>query len=525
MGKEKKIGMAALGVLTLVLAGVAGVKLVVGGGDAPDDGLLAAGEKLPGSLLPQGTGPAASARPTALSASPAPLSARTGATSPPSLAGTSPTASFGSGRTSTTDKPPSATISRSTASSPSPDSGSGSSLGFSSRSPTTGGLSAAPPPAAMPASASTPSASTVAPTVAATDDRYRTAAPPPAMVTDRYATTVPVPASPAPATSYGGPTPAAATGSDPFGRSTTGPSPSAAPAPLPMAAQDSTALSSAPPSAAPTAGYSTDRYATTVPGYAAPTSPPPAATLSSPGQAYAPVAAAPPPGSPTSPGYGAAAPYSGASGSTLTPAAPAASPYAAAPTTAPPGYSTGASLATGRLGTAGGGPAREQSYTAGPNETFWSIAERVYGDPAYFRALYEYNRDRYPQGNDLRPGDVVDLPPVATLAAKYPDLLPQAPGGTAVDPGRLPAAAPVAAAPRVPPGGRLYVVQQGDTLFDIARRELGRASRWAEIYELNREQLGANFDYLTAGMQIALPAATGSAGDPTAVRPGAAVPR
>lgn len=59
-------------------------------------------------------------------------------------------------------------------------------------------------------------------------------------------------------------------------------------------------------------------------------------------------------------------------------------------------------------------------------------------------------------------------------------------------------------------GARVYVVRRGDTLFDIARHELGRASRWSEIYELNRARLGENLDLLAPGMQIVLPEADAS---------------
>ena len=54
-------------------------------------------------------------------------------------------------------------------------------------------------------------------------------------------------------------------------------------------------------------------------------------------------------------------------------------------------------------------------------------------------------------------------------------------------------------------GGRTYIVQEGDTLSSIARNELGKVSRWAEIYQLNREALGRDFDYLTPGMRLVLP--------------------
>jgi len=53
--------------------------------------------------------------------------------------------------------------------------------------------------------------------------------------------------------------------------------------------------------------------------------------------------------------------------------------------------------------------------------------------------------------------------------------------------------------------GRTYTVVAGDTLFNIARHELGRASRWTEIYELNRDKLGRDFNSLKPGMKLALP--------------------
>ena len=63
-------------------------------------------------------------------------------------------------------------------------------------------------------------------------------------------------------------------------------------------------------------------------------------------------------------------------------------------------------------------------------------------------------------------------------------------------------------------GSRTYTVAEGDTLFDIARYELGKASRWAEIYELNRDALGKDFDYLVPGTQLVLPQDTSRSPDP-----------
>ena len=52
---------------------------------------------------------------------------------------------------------------------------------------------------------------------------------------------------------------------------------------------------------------------------------------------------------------------------------------------------------------------------------------------------------------------------------------------------------------------RVYTIQEGDNLFNIAKNQLGTVSRWNDLYQLNRETIGNNFEYLTPGMQIVLP--------------------
>ncbi len=142
-----------------------------------------------------------------------------------------------------------------------------------------------------------------------------------------------------------------------------------------------------------------------------------------------------------------------------------------------------------------------ETYEVQPNDNFWVISQKVYGSGAYFKALAEHNRGKVGQINNLRVGETLSTPTVAQLEQSYPDLCPRTNRREAVRSRLSPTSLHGAYV-----GGRTYQVQAGDTLFDIARNELGKASRWKEIYELNRDALGKDCDYLTPGMRLTLPA-------------------
>jgi nucleoid-associated protein YgaU len=158
-------------------------------------------------------------------------------------------------------------------------------------------------------------------------------------------------------------------------------------------------------------------------------------------------------------------------------------------------------------------------YEVLPNDSYWTISQRVYGSGAYFRALAEVNRGKAARPDRLTPGMLISTPPVAQLEKDYPDLCPRPNRREAV---RNRAAATASLASYT--GGRVYVVQEGDTLWTIARLELGKVSRWAEIVQLNREALGKDYDYLTPGMKLVLPPTEGQSADRTARRNDVAPP-
>jgi nucleoid-associated protein YgaU len=153
--------------------------------------------------------------------------------------------------------------------------------------------------------------------------------------------------------------------------------------------------------------------------------------------------------------------------------------------------------APARLSASGVSPA-DELYTVERNDNYWSIAQKRYGSGAYFKALYEYNRRQADHASVISPGAQLRLPDEATLQRLFPTLCP--PPQRLADRGQ----ARIASA-NVEVGQGAYNVQDGDTLFKIARRELGNGSRFAEVYELNRDQIGEPTERLQPGTRLRLP--------------------
>ncbi len=132
------------------------------------------------------------------------------------------------------------------------------------------------------------------------------------------------------------------------------------------------------------------------------------------------------------------------------------------------------------------------SIVSQDGDSFWLIAQRVYGDGRLFNALYEFNRNQVKTFNDVPVGTRISTPSIAELQQKWPQLCPRDSLFTAKN----------------TEAASIYTSLEGDTLFDIARDQLGQASRYMEIMQLNAEKLPRDIGHATpipAGVQIALP--------------------
>ncbi len=145
-------------------------------------------------------------------------------------------------------------------------------------------------------------------------------------------------------------------------------------------------------------------------------------------------------------------------------------------------------------------PGKEGKYVVQPNDNYWVISQKLYGTGAYFRALAHHNRSAVPNENQLPVGQQIAAPDAGELERAYPDLCPKPEHRTAAQ-----KRTSLVSSPSRVGTGRVYVVQKGDTLYDIAKYELGKPSRWVEIIKLNRDLLGGQIDYLTPGMKLVLP--------------------
>ena len=129
-------------------------------------------------------------------------------------------------------------------------------------------------------------------------------------------------------------------------------------------------------------------------------------------------------------------------------------------------------------------------YTWKAGDTFPGLAQRFYGDPSRLATLKRLNEGR----TDVQPGERV-LVPVFDLdavqgSAAVPAAATKSSSGTAT-----PAVASKSDTAHAVPaasgakGSRTHVVADGESLWKIAKQELGSGARWNEIYEANRDVL------------------------------------
>ncbi|MDR1142199.1 MAG: LysM peptidoglycan-binding domain-containing protein [Planctomycetaceae bacterium] len=141
-------------------------------------------------------------------------------------------------------------------------------------------------------------------------------------------------------------------------------------------------------------------------------------------------------------------------------------------------------------------PTTTEQYTVQKNDTYMTISDQFFGTSRLFRALAEYNRQKFGTDYKLPEGTVIEIPPIDYLKNNYAEVLSRS--------GQRPEKS---ATKSVSVQGVRYIVQDEDTVFRIATNQLRDSSRWQEIIDMNLDKLRNPRD-LQPGMEIILPAAT-----------------
>jgi nucleoid-associated protein YgaU len=143
-------------------------------------------------------------------------------------------------------------------------------------------------------------------------------------------------------------------------------------------------------------------------------------------------------------------------------------------------------------------------YTWQPNDTYRGIAATYYGDWSKLTLLRRANEGR----KNVQPGEkilvpVFDLDAVPGVAVEP---IKPAAGAGANKAGTKLAGAEPKAEPTTPPAGsgKVHVVKEGESLWKIAKAELGSGAQWEKIYNANRDVMKTP-EALKTGMKLKIP--------------------
>lgn len=128
-----------------------------------------------------------------------------------------------------------------------------------------------------------------------------------------------------------------------------------------------------------------------------------------------------------------------------------------------------------------------RTHVVAQGETFVSIARAVYGDGRYFQALVDANPTVTPE--KLKPGMTISLPPDSQVKDSHKTSKPAASSSSKAS------------------DGKTYTVQNGDSLYKIAKKLYGNGEKSEDLYQANKQTIGPDSTRLKIGMVLTLPEA------------------
>jgi nucleoid-associated protein YgaU len=134
----------------------------------------------------------------------------------------------------------------------------------------------------------------------------------------------------------------------------------------------------------------------------------------------------------------------------------------------------------------------EETYTCRPNESFKTISQTFFQTDRYERALFLFNRNHPLATNNLKTdspvlqaGQPVYIPPTRILEKYYSAAISDSTATAAIPPLTAAVSETSSTAVRVDAAKTYHVAANGEMIRDVARRTLGNADLWPQIYALN----------------------------------------
>lgn len=149
-------------------------------------------------------------------------------------------------------------------------------------------------------------------------------------------------------------------------------------------------------------------------------------------------------------------------------------------------------------------------YEIKEGDSYWWIAKTHYDNGQFFRALYSHNKEQVPGFEDLKPGTKIEIPSRSELIRLWPVDIPlhvlRENDAWRKTPEKMLDKLTEECDRELE--SRFYETREGDTLFLIAGQQLGQASRYVELIELNQFRLPSGAGHqspLPEGLRLILP--------------------
>ncbi len=146
-------------------------------------------------------------------------------------------------------------------------------------------------------------------------------------------------------------------------------------------------------------------------------------------------------------------------------------------------------------------PSSSRTHIVKQGDSLWTIAQAEYGNGALYTHIQKANPNVNP--NHLSLGQSLVIPDFKAEMARGTSPISLAPSD--FHDGRTTPAEVRSHHPLTIDASGTYRVEQGDSLYGISRKQCGDGRLVDAIYELNRDQIGADKSRLKLGMVLRLP--------------------